>query len=94
MAYFDSPKNRAMWERTLAGLRAERERRKATGYAPVSGEEGKAPEPANPYRRRISLSELEEIERQSEGIRRVPRPTRQAQAGMQEAQEEKRLSQR
>ena len=27
MAYFDSPKNRAIWERELRGLRAEKERR-------------------------------------------------------------------
>ena len=34
MSYFDSPKNRAIWERELNGLRAERERRKREGYRP------------------------------------------------------------
>ncbi len=83
MAYFDSPKNRAMWEKTMVALRAEKERRRVSGYAPVSGDEGKLKEPVNPYRRKINLSQLEEIERQAEGIRRVARPARQAQAGMQ-----------
>lgn len=83
MAYFDSPKNRAMWEKTMVALRAERERRKAAGYAPVSEGDGKLREPVNPYRKKITLSQLEEIERQAEGIRRVPRPARQAQNEMQ-----------
>ena len=31
MAYFDSPKNRALWEKELAGLRKEKERRAKGG---------------------------------------------------------------
>lgn len=31
MSYFDSPKNRAMWEKEMTGLRAERELRKNAG---------------------------------------------------------------
>lgn len=78
MAYFDSAKNRAMWERTLAGLREEKERRAATGYAPQNLDD-KAKEAANPFRRRITLAQLEEIEREASGVRRVRRPTRQRQ---------------
>lgn len=33
MAYFDSPKNRAMWEKEMARLRKERELRKKSEYA-------------------------------------------------------------
>ncbi len=87
MAYFDSPKNRAMWEKTMVALRAEKERRRVSGYAPVNEDDGKLKEPVNPYRRKINLSQLEEIERQAEGIRRVARPVRQARAGMQMEQD-------
>ena len=82
MAYFDSPKNRALWEKTMVGLRAERERRRATGYAPTNESGARHAESMNPYRRKINLAELEEIERQAEGVRRVPRPSRQARAGL------------
>ena len=34
MAYFDSEKNKAMWQRRLAGLEQERERRVREGYKP------------------------------------------------------------
>ena len=34
MAYFDSAKNRAMWNRELAELRQEKERRAIESYKP------------------------------------------------------------
>lgn len=34
MAYFDSEKNRAMWQKRLATLEKERDRRKMNGYRP------------------------------------------------------------
>ena len=37
MAYFDSAKNRALWQNELEGLTAERERRKNGGPGAASG---------------------------------------------------------
>ena len=71
MAYFDSPKNRALWDKELENLDAERERRKAEGYKPRhyvnAAEAGKQTEryAGNPKVRRITLKELEDIERQA-----------------------------
>ena len=71
MAYFDSPKNRALWDKELENLDAERERRKAEGYKPRhyadAAEAVKQTEryTDNPKVRRITLKELEDIERQA-----------------------------
>lgn len=69
MAYFDSPKNRAMWERELQGLRRERENRIINGYKPGNqGQQADSPrENENPFRRRITLAELEQREVQTLG---------------------------
>ncbi len=60
MAYFDSEKNKALWEKRMAGLRSERDRRKLEGYKPnmvgddtVTEASGK-----NPNVRVITLKEL------------------------------------
>lgn len=34
MAYFDSEKNRAMWDKRMSALRDEREKRRESGYKP------------------------------------------------------------
>lgn len=39
MAYFDSPKKRAMWEKEMAVLRSEREYRKNCGFEPAAGQQ-------------------------------------------------------
>ena len=68
MSYFDSPKNRAIWERELNGLRAERERRKREGYRPQIDEKqavSAEKKEQNPYRRKITLQELEQQEREA-----------------------------
>ena len=75
MAYFDSPKNKALWDKELESLDAERERRKAEGYKPQrkgaqagNGAYGTALDGRdNPRVRRITLKQLEEIERQASG---------------------------
>lgn len=63
MAYFDSPKNRAMWDKRMTVLRAERKRRESEGYKPQQKSE--APEMEfsmeNPLRRQLTVKELEEI---------------------------------
>ena len=68
MAYFDSPKNRAIWERELKGLRAEKERRAKEGYRPQKGEQEisvESRQEQNPFRKRITLKELEQAEREA-----------------------------
>lgn len=81
MAYFDSAKNRAMWNRELAELRQEKERRAREGYKPGKSQEMLAAEKAvkaeDPRRRRIDLAELERIEARSGKIRKIKRPTRE-----------------
>ena len=76
MAYFDSPKNRAMWERRMVGLRQEKERRRETGYAPQQKHAGAEMGDANPFRKKIGLEKLEQIEQEMAGVRRVRRPSK------------------
>ncbi|MBR1471861.1 MAG: hypothetical protein IJ600_09510 [Lachnospiraceae bacterium] len=88
MAYFSSPKNRAMWNRELAELRVEKARRAAEGFKPktaVQAEKEKTAVAAkgnDPRHRKINLAELERIEARaskiiSGKIRRVKRPIRE-----------------
>ena len=67
MAYFDSPKNRAIWERELRGLRAEKERRAREGYTPneARSKAAQVKKEENPFRRRTSLKELERQEQEA-----------------------------
>ena len=85
MAYFDSPKNRAMWERRLADLRVEKERRKEEGYMPQE----QVMNDSNPFRRRITYAQLEEQERIAMESRRVKRPVRAARREMDGVRREK-----
>lgn len=72
MAYFDSPKNRALWEVELKKLREEkklREMGKKSGLAANTGPEtsGKKKNTDTPYRIRTSYKELlEESRREHE----------------------------
>ncbi|MCR4585840.1 MAG: hypothetical protein K5686_08980 [Lachnospiraceae bacterium] len=78
MAYFDSPKNRAIWNKELDGLRAERARREENGFKPEAADKQfKQQSAERPGRRRINLEQLEAIEREAGGIRRVRRPVRE-----------------
>ncbi len=76
MAYFDSPKNRAMWEKELKSLRQEKARRQQQGFAPDAATQKTAFSADVQMVRRISLEELVTMQREAEGIRRVARPTR------------------
>ncbi len=78
MAYFDSPKNRAIWNKELEGLKAERARREENGFKPEANVKAVS-ENVNerPGRKRINLEQLEAIEREAGGIRRVRRPVRE-----------------
>lgn len=89
MAYFDSAKNRASWNRELNQLRKERTRREQEGYVP--GEEKK--EALNPHRRRVTYTQLLEQEygsrreRQSQLSRAMQQKRqKQKEASMQEVQ--------
>ena len=78
MSYFDSPKNRAIWERELKALRVEKERRAREGYRPQPARPEKAVKPReeNPFRRRVTLAELERAEHEEIRARRAKRPQR------------------
>jgi hypothetical protein len=67
MAYFDSAKNRALWQKELAGLRAEKERRAQYGYVPGTDRDREsAMAAANPHRIRTSYTKLEQEEYQEQ----------------------------
>ncbi len=77
MAYFDSPKRRAIWEKELTGLRREKERRMREGYVPHAAEtEMDAKGSEAPGRRRITLAELERQISAGSGTRRISRAAR------------------
>ena len=61
MAYFDSPKNRAMWEKEMTVLRTERESRKSRGFAaPDEGRDSAVQDAGDtPQRERTSFQELQ-----------------------------------
>lgn len=62
MAFFDSPKNRALWDREAATLRPEREARAATGFMPAKKREVMMdPLQSSPNRERINFQQLEKI---------------------------------
>ena len=64
MAYFDSAKNRALWQEELARLTAEKERRKKGGASGGHGKDGKVSSAAeNPQVVKITFQELVEEQR-------------------------------
>jgi hypothetical protein len=65
MAFFDSAKNRALWQRELAGLREEKERRARDGYVPGVDRETDR-DGANSHRIRTSYVKLEMEEYQAQ----------------------------
>lgn len=83
MAFFDSPKNRAIWERRLSALREEKEERRKNGFAPTDRENQTEDQKDGQFRRRITLRQLEEKELAKEGVRRVKRPGREMRAAKQ-----------
>lgn len=60
MSYFDSPKNRAMWERELGGLREEKQKRAENGYKPLPAYRNAAASQItdNPDRKKINFETL------------------------------------
>ena len=63
MAYFDSEKNKAIWQKRLSTLEKERDRRKLSGYKPtdrrqVNAGAAKAAEETKPGVRIITYEEL------------------------------------
>ncbi len=70
--YFDSPKNKAMWEKEISRMETERERRRQNGFKPELKEEGEADKSSfgkiSQYVRLITLEELERIVREKKGL--------------------------
>lgn len=83
MSFFDSPKNRAIWEKHMSVLREEKAERKKTGYAPVERESQMEAAEGSPFRRKITLKQLEQKEFGEEGVRRVKRPGKELRAAKQ-----------
>ncbi len=84
MAYFDSPKNQAIWDKEIAQMEAERERRRQNGFKPVEKQDAPSEtghsvffEGERPGVRRITLKELEMIVRVKKGLPAVPEKERQ-----------------
>lgn len=73
MAYFDSPKNKALWDKEIARLETERERRRQNGFKPVDntledeGEKSFGGKQSAKVRL-ITLEELERIVREKKGL--------------------------
>ena len=65
MSYFDSAKNRVMWQRELETLRKERQRRAEEGYDPSQKQETLKNNFSN--RVRISFAQLEKEEAEASG---------------------------
>lgn len=82
MAYFDSAKNRALWQKELDGLRAERARREANGFSPAGKKETGAGMKEHPQRIRITYAELEREEYEAVRVQKAERAAvREASAG-------------
>lgn len=79
MAYFDSPKNRAIWERELESLRPERARREATGFQPLEQQVQAAAKEQSRYRKQINLEQLETAMKEKYGTS-LKKPTQAAKA--------------
>lgn len=80
VGYFDSPKNKALWEKELESLDAERKRRREEGYKPhqkaaAAQTPGQKTESGNPKVRRITLKMLEEIEKAAREQKKEPKAT-------------------
>lgn len=67
MSYFDSAKNRVMWQRELEALRKERQRRAEEGYDPSRKQETLQRNVSN--RVKISFAQLEREEAEASGNR-------------------------
>ncbi len=62
MAFFDSPKNKALWNKELENLRPERAQREAEGFPPAKKRaEQQRARIEVPGRKQINLEELQKI---------------------------------
>lgn len=85
MAYFDSSKNRALWNRELGKLREEKERRAREGYHPNEQKHSLKNNPVStPFCVEITFEELEREEIESR-----KRPERNTASRTQERQRER-----
>ncbi len=74
MTYFDSPKNKAMWDKEITRMEAERERRRQNGFKPDKTMEETGDQKKSLFGRisehvrLITLEELERIVRAKKGL--------------------------
>lgn len=80
MAYFDSPKNRVLWEMELKDLRRQRADFEAGKLEDFTGSQMSADEDRI-HRKPVSLEHLEKEEAISVSARRAARPTREREMG-------------
>ena len=84
MGYFDSPKNRALWDIELKELKKEKQERQVHG-APAPGRAQAASREASVYRERTSYKELLAEENAARGFS-APRGRTRAMSMQQEKQ--------
>lgn len=75
MAYFDSAKNRALWQKELAGLKQERARRESMGFAAVGKGNAKGAE-NSPGRVRMTYAQLQKEEYEAVQVKKNQRAER------------------
>lgn len=89
MRYFDSPKNKAFWEKEMAGLRKKRAEREAGGFPEQSSRQ--QPDRENsPVRIRVTYEELLKMEAEAMGAvreQRRKRPVKEKEKSMERSME-------
>lgn len=93
MAYFDSAKNKAIWQKRLAVLEAERDRRKREGYKPEPkrGRTGEKKKTMAAGVRIISYEQLVEKEKARTRARKEQARERQRELARQRQRDQKAL---
>ncbi len=92
MAYFDSEKNKAIWEKHLASLDEERQRRKENGYKPEKARAVVSNEPSRkPGVRVINFEQLVAKEQARTKARRERERVRQRELQPQMRKDQKAL---
>ncbi len=76
MRYFDSPKNKAFWEKEMVVLRKKRAEREAGGYPEQNSKEVQPQKEDSPLRIRVTYEELLKMEAESLGAEREQRRKR------------------
>lgn len=90
MRYFDSPKNKAFWEKEMVGLRKKRAEREAGGFPEQSSREQLHDRENSPVRIRVTYEELLKMEAEALGTAREQkrkRPVKEKEKSMERSME-------